>query len=451
MVKELEGKKIKWEPQEKQAMALKSDADEILLGGSRGGGKTDAGIVFPLYHKDKDYYRALLIRKNYADLKEWIDRAKRMYKGMASFVNGEFRFKSGAIIWLGHMADPDSYQKYQGFNIHNLLIEELTHLAREKQYELLLGSVRSVHEDIKAQVFATTNPDGPGHEWVKERWNIPDLPGNDPIITYKDVNVGDRIVRRKLEFIPSRVTENKYLANSDEYMSYLHSITDQELKRAWLEGSWEGFGVEGAYYKDQLRKAEEDGRIVSGLYDEMLPVYTWCDLGISDSFAIVYAQFAHNQWRIIDFDEFEGEYLKDAINRMKEKGYTYEEHYAPHDIKVRELGAGMSRLETAEQLGVRYNIVRRPETEQEKIDALRTRFINIWFDKEKTETLLKRLRRYHKEFDEKRGIWKAKPVHDENSHAADAMAYFAMTDVYRPDMQQNLRIQRNRQRSRSFK
>jgi len=132
---------------------------------------------------------------------------------------------------------------------------------------------------------------------------------------------------------------------------------------------------------------------------------------------------------------------------MKEKTYTYEAHYAPHDIKVRELGTGMSRLDTAEKLGVSYDIVRRPETKQEPIDALRNRLVNVWFDKEKTALLRKRLKRFHKEFDEKRGIFKAVPAHDENSHGADMMGYFAMTEVYTPDLAQQNRVNRNRNNS----
>lgn len=407
--------KIKWEPQEKQKQALKSNADEILLGGSRGGGKTDAGIVFPLYYVEEPEYRALVLRKNFTDLKEWIDRAQQMYKGInGSFTNGMFKFPSGATIWLGHMSDASSYQKYQGFNIHNLIIEELTHFPRESEYEKLLGSLRSVNPKIKPQVFATTNPDGPGHEWVKERWNIPDRPGDEPITTYKDVDIGDKTVQRKLEFIPSRVYDNKYLANSDEYLSYLHSIQDEELKRAWLEGSWEGFGVEGSYYKKQLDEALKEGRLDGNFYDPLLPVYTWCDLGIGDSFAIIYAQLHGLEIRVVDYDEFDGESLGEAIKRMKEKPYTYQEHYAPFDIEVRELGSGKSRKEIAYSLGVDYQVVPRLSVD-DGINAVRMRLKGCWFDK-KAELLVKRLKRYRKDFDEKRGVYKNKPYHDINSH-----------------------------------
>lgn len=441
---------IKWEPQPRQEIALKSNADEILFGGARGGGKTDAGMAWPMYHIGHPKYRALVIRRNATDLSDWIDRGKSFYSDAGGkFAGDTFVFPTGARIRTGHLADKDAYQKYQGHEYQNMIIEELTHIPREKDYEKLLASCRSTVDEIPAQVFSTTNPDGAGHEWVKARWNIPDIPEEDTVVSFRDIDIGGRKVRRKLVFVPSKVSDNRYLAESDEYMSYLHSIQDAELKRAWLEGSWEGFGVEGAYYKDQIQKAQIDGRIVKGLYDPMLPVYTWCDIGIADSFAIGYFQFAHNQWRCIDYEEFEGESLKEAIGRMKEKGYTYERHYAPHDIEVRELGTGVTRKETAAKLGVDYDVAPKLGI-QDGIDALRTRFISIWFDQDKCELLLKRLRAYHKEFDEKRGVYKAKPAHDQSSHAADMMRYFATTEVYTMNHVQEQRILRNRSRNRSY-
>ena len=58
---------IHWKPQPKQAIALASNADEILYGGSRGGGKTDASQVWLLYDKDNERYRALVVRRNADD------------------------------------------------------------------------------------------------------------------------------------------------------------------------------------------------------------------------------------------------------------------------------------------------------------------------------------------------------------------------------------------------
>lgn len=425
--------KVIWEPQPKQSLALQSDADEILYGGARGGGKTDAGIMFPLYNIQEPRFRALVIRKNSTDLGDWIDRADHIYRNqggvrkMGQF-GIEFTFPTGAKIRTGHLQDDQAYTKYQGHEYQNMIIEELSQISREKDYLKLKGSCRSTI-NVKPQTFCTTNPDEPGLDWIKKRFQIPDYPDFDKIyerlIPTSEGNI-------KLVFIPAKLEDNPILMKADpKYLQYLESLkeVDPELYDAWRKGNWMGYGVEGSYYREHVARAEADGRIREGIFDPLVPVDTWCDLGVADSFAIWYVQRIHNQSRVIDYDEFDGESLGDAINRMNQKGYVYRYHYAPHDIAVRELTSGKSRREIALQLGVNYRVVPRPKMEQEKINALRMRFGELVFDKKKTELLLRRLKNYHKEWDEKRGIWKDKPYHDINSHGADAGGYWALTST----------------------
>ena len=418
-----------WTPQPKQEIALARIEDEVLYGGARGGGKTDAGMAWLLYDIDKPRYRALVIRRNAEDLKDWSDRAKWMFRGTSAEFTGnppDIKFPSGAIIRTGHLKDENAYIKYQGHEYQKILIEELSHIPREKDYIRLVGSCRSTVPNIQPQIFATTNPDDPGYEWIKARWGIPDMPNFDKVYSNKTLE------GKTLVFIPAKLEDNPILMNADpNYLKYLESLKtiDRELYEAWRNGNWKGFGIEGAYYRQQVSKAEEEERITDVPYEEQLKVYTWCDLGIRDSFVIGYFQIHGMQWRVIDYDEFEGESLGSAIDRMNSKPWKnrYERHYAPHDIAIRELGTGKSRLELAESLGVNYEIVSDLHV-QEGINALRMRFNTLWFDRTKCDLLLKRLRRYHKEFDEKRGVYKAIPAHDINSHAADMMRYWAVTD-----------------------
>jgi len=432
--------KIHWKPQPKQALALASDADEILYGGSRGGGKTDAGQAWLLYDKDTPRYRALVIRRNADDLKDWTDRAEYMFRPSGATQAGnpsEFTFPSGAKVRTGHLKDENAYTKYQGHEYQKMVIEELSHIPREKDYLKLVASCRSTVDGIAPQVFCTTNPDDPGMEWIKERWDIPDEPDqNEVYVTYKkvemvDPNTGQNVVRnRKLVFIPARLEDNPKLMLKDPgYLTFLESLksSDINLYQAWRNGSWSGYGQEGSYYRDNLIQAEKAGRVQEGLYDPLLPVYTWCDLGVADAFSVGYFQHAHNQWRVIDYDEYEGASLGEVISAMNNKGYTYQTHFAPHDIEVRELGTGKSRLDIAFGLGVNYNIVPKLDV-ADGINALRMRFGVLWFDRTKTKELRKKLAKYHKEFDEKRGVWRDKPAHDANSHAADMMRYWATSD-----------------------
>lgn len=447
--------KVHWKPQPKQELALASDADEILYGGARGGGKTDTGQAWLLYDKDNERYRALVIRRNAEDLKDWSDRAGYMFKPTKAKLTGspvEIAFPSGAKIRTGHLKDENAFTKYQGHEYQKILLEELSHIPREKDYLKLIASCRSTVDGIKPQIFATTNPDDPGMEWIKERWDIPDEPDNDKVYTtYKEVTIlnekGEKeIKKRKLVFIPAKIEDNPVLLTKDpNYIIFLESLktADPNLYDAWRNGSWKGYGKEGSYYRDNLIQAELEGRIIEGLYDPLLPVHTWCDLGISDSFAIGYFQIKFNQHRMIDYDEFEGESLGDAISRMKRKGYVYAEHYAPHDISVRELGSGKTRYEIAREHGIDYNIVPQSNT-ADGINAVRMRFAQLFFDKDKTKTFRKKIAKYHKEFDEKRGIWKDKPHHDANSHAADMLRSWAMTAIFDTSYNSD-RVYRNRE------
>ena len=103
---------------------------------------------------------------------------------------------------------------------------------------------------IKPQVFATTNPDGPGYSWVKRRWSIPDSPIE--VIRTKDEKTG-----RTRIFIPSRVQDNPKLMESDPgYIKYLQSIQDDDLREAWLNGSWAGITLKGLTIVNKFNKRE---------------------------------------------------------------------------------------------------------------------------------------------------------------------------------------------------
>ncbi len=183
----------------------------------------------------------------------------------------------------------------------------------------------------------------------------------------------------------------------------------------------------GAYYASQYSQAERDGRFTNVPYDPLLPVHTVFDLGISDAMAIGFYQAAGMERRLIDYVELTGAGLPEVAKLLKERPYHYGKHFAPHDIKVRELGTGKSRLEVAEELGIKFTLVPNVSV-QDGIDAGRRFFSKLYVDKTKCKQWLKLIPQYAKEYDEERKVFRDKPNHDWTSHGADMHRYAALVE-----------------------
>jgi hypothetical protein len=190
--------------------------------------------------------------------------------------------------------------------------------------------------------------------------------------------------------------------------------------------------IAGAYYASHLMKAENEGRITNVPIETSLPVDTFWDLGIDDSTTIWFVQAAGQELRVIDYYENSGEGLAYYAKVLQDKGYVYGRHFAPHDIQVRELGSGKSRLETARGLGINFKVAPMLSIE-DGIEAARNILSRCWFDKTRCHKGLNALKSYHKEWDEKNKVYRPHPEHDWSSHGADAFRTFAVS--YKKPMQ----------------
>jgi len=200
---------------------------------------------------------------------------------------------------------------------------------------------------------------------------------------------------------------------SDEY--------DQEY-----ECSFEA-SVKGAIYAAELGAARLAGHICPVPVDPILPVSTVWDLGVGDATAIWFVQSLRSgEVRIIDYYEASGEGLPHYAQMLSAKGYTYGSHWAPFDIEVKELGTGRSRLEVARSLGIAFRIVPQIGIE-DGIHAARMLFPRCWFDETRCSAGLEALQHYKRDYNTRLHEFKATPVHDWSSHAADAWRYLAVS------------------------
>jgi phage terminase large subunit len=183
----------------------------------------------------------------------------------------------------------------------------------------------------------------------------------------------------------------------------------------------------GAYYGEALRGAEAGGRIGRVPHDPALKVDTAWDLGIDDYTAIWFFQQVGGEVRAIDYFETSGEGLDAIVGKaIAGKPYVYGTHHLPHDVMVRELGAGgRSRLETLGGLGVWPISVGTAQGPDERINAARLMIPLTWFDADKCAVGLDRLQAYRKRWSAATRSFVG-PLHDAASHGADAFGEFAV-------------------------
>jgi hypothetical protein len=210
----------------------------------------------------------------------------------------------------------------------------------------------------------------------------------------------------------------------EELDSARADMTPDEYQQEW-ECSFEA-AVRGSIYGNELQRARDEGRVTRVPYEPALPVDTDWDLGVGDATAIWFSQSHRSgEVRVIDYYEASGEGLPHYVSMLRAKGYTYGKHWAPHDIEVRELASGRSRLETALSLGIKFNVCPNVPVE-DGIHAVRMLFPRCWFDEVKTKPGLEALQHYRRDYNTRLQEFKASPVHDWASHASDSIRYMAV-------------------------
>jgi hypothetical protein len=209
-----------------------------------------------------------------------------------------------------------------------------------------------------------------------------------------------------------------------------HAFVDQEYYCNWDSP------VVGSYFGSAMRRAAEQERITRVPYETQLPVHTFWDLGVDDSMSIWFAQLHNREIRLIDYFESSGEgfayYAKvlrgqqEGFERMGD--YLYGKHYAPHDIRVRNMGKdARTRQEVAADLGLNFEVVKRVSQKEDGIEAIRTILGRCWFDDDKCARGIDALKGYSKKWNEKMMVYEDNPVHDWTSHGTDAFQTMALT------------------------
>lgn len=261
--------KVVWKPLPgSQTLALSCPADVIVYHGTRGPGKTDAqlmrfrmrvGIGFG------KHWRGIIFDREYKNLDDLISKSMRWFPEFndgARFLSGKSDYRwvwpTGEQLLFRAIKTENDYWGYHGQEFPFIGWNELTKYPTDSLFDMLMSCNRSsflpeehrvLDEDgnilytppeIPLEVFATTNPYGAGHNWVKKRFINPAPMGK---VVRKTINVFNPRTQQQEDIVKTQVhlfgsyKENKYL--SPAYIAELEMMSDPNKRRAWLYGDWD--------------------------------------------------------------------------------------------------------------------------------------------------------------------------------------------------------------------
>ena len=206
---------------------------EIGAGGARGPGKSH-GIFAQAGLDDAqrvEGLKILFLRKTAISAKEsFDDLIEKVLQGAVKFsrANNTIVFPNKSRILLGGFHNEKDIDKYIGIEYDLIVVEELNQLTEEK-FLKLKGSLRTSKPNWRPRIYASFNPGGIGHQFVKTRFVLPHRLREET----------------KTRFIPATYKTNPYL--NKEYTDYLEELTG-DLGRAWREGDFDLFA--GQFFKE---------------------------------------------------------------------------------------------------------------------------------------------------------------------------------------------------------
>lgn len=258
-----------WEPLPgSQTLALSCPAHIIVYHGTRGPGKTDAQLMrFRRYVGCGfgRHWRGIIFDREYKNLDDLISKSLRwfpLFNDGARFISSKSDYRwewpTGEQLLFRTVKRATDYWSYHGQEFPWIGWNELTKYPTDELFEAMMSCNRSsfrpedftiidnetgevyVPPELPLEVFATCNPYGAGHNWVKKRFiNVAPM-GK---IVSKSVNVFNPRTQQREDVVKTQVhlfgsyRENIYL--SPEYIAELEGLSDKNKKKAWLEGSWD--------------------------------------------------------------------------------------------------------------------------------------------------------------------------------------------------------------------
>ena len=291
----------------------------VLMGGSGYGGKSHAlralAVDFAIWLWLNGHYRVplMLATSTYPALQDrHIQRMGSEWGDFGEVVGSQksglaFQFKDRKIgpISLRNLDKPG---KRKGAEFGGLFIDELTELTQHTYGEISYTARKPgipVHPIVSA-----TNPDGPGHAWVKKIWRPHKATTSSGLLSYvqdehwpESADMPPRANPHDYIYVPFLPTDNPHF--TEELWATMTANLDPRIREARRYGKWDH--PEGAvfgYLSEEVHRFSAKMMFSYGIPVDW-EIRIGVDYGIRDPFCALWT----------------------AIDRQNRRAYTYREIY----------------------------------------------------------------------------------------------------------------------------
>jgi len=333
-------------------------------------------------------------------------------------------------------------------SVHALLADQIKTMGIEPFYEIqntvIYGKngTEFLFAGLKHNITKIKSFEGVDLCWVEEAqtvskssWDtlIPTIrkENSEIWITFNPELDSDETYKRFVVHPPSNAVVQKVNWSDNPWFPQVLKDEKDDLKERDLDAYlnvWEGNTrqvLDGAVYANELRKAQEENRIKDVHIDLTIPVSTFWDLGWSDLNSIWFVQTVPGgEVRVVDFYQNCQKTIDHYVQVLQTKGYTYRDHWLPHDAEHKNM-TGKSVKDIMQNMGLPIRITPKLSI-ADGINAARMLMNRCYFDQIRCAEGLQALRHYRYEVDPDTKLFSKTPLHDQNSHAADAWRYAAV-------------------------
>lgn len=231
---------VLWSPLPKQALALDCPADDLLFGGAVGGGKTDFLLADWVKHAALYGEAAvgILVRRTLPELRDIAKRAHRLFPKLGARWKASDRvwlFPNGATLLLSYLESLEDATRYNGQEFTWVGVDEAGGFKSSEPIDYLRSRMRTPHAHVRKRMVLTANPGGKGHKWLMERY----VKGRVPYTLFEaTVPESKEPLGFMRCYIPSRLTDNKYLMADRSYIGSIKASGPSWFVRAILMGDW---------------------------------------------------------------------------------------------------------------------------------------------------------------------------------------------------------------------